>query len=65
MGAGNWTQVLWESNQCSELLSHFSSPLLDSSVNLAATLVFLFLKGVSEWVFNSEENSLIYSEKYG
>ena len=25
VGAGNLTQVLWKMNQCSELLSHFSS----------------------------------------
>lgn len=28
-GAGNWTQTLWKSSQCSSQLNHLGSPLMD------------------------------------
>ena len=34
MDAGNGTQELWKSNNCSELLSHLSSPRLEHLIFL-------------------------------
>ena len=35
VGAGNRTHVLWKSNQCSKLLSHFSSLLTKVTCKVA------------------------------